>query len=58
MDAESELTLLREIASRAEATLIEQRREFSRGEIPDLDAMEDAINAWKECVLLRHRGAS
>ena len=27
----------------ARATLAEQRREFKRGEIPDLDALEDAL---------------
>lgn len=43
----TELELLREVATRAEATLLEQRREFARGDIGDLDALEDALNAWK-----------
>lgn len=32
----------------AQATLTEQRREFARGEIADLDVLEDAINALME----------
>lgn len=50
MTPEQELTLLREVAARAEFTLIEQRREFPRGEIGDLDALEDALTAWKQAV--------
>jgi hypothetical protein len=44
---EREIELLREVALRAEFTLLEQRREFHRGEIGDLDELEDALNAWK-----------
>lgn len=46
-EALRELDLLREIAARAEWTLIEQRREFARGDLADLDKLEDALNAWK-----------
>lgn len=47
-EALDELGLLREVAACAEWTLIEQRREFARGDIADLDKLEDALNAWKE----------
>ncbi len=46
-DALRELELLRDVAVRAECTLLEQRREFARGDFGDLDALEDALNAWK-----------
>lgn len=42
-----ELELLRRVAACAEATLTEQRREFARGDVSDLDALEDALNAWR-----------
>jgi hypothetical protein len=48
MTPEQELELLREVAACAEFTLIEQRREFARGDIGDLDELEDALNAWKQ----------
>lgn len=32
----------------ARETLTEQRREFARGDIPDLDALEDALNGLME----------
>lgn len=47
MTPEREIELLRAIAGRAEATLLEQRREFARGEIGDLDQLEDALDEWK-----------
>jgi hypothetical protein len=43
----NELELLRAVAEAAQVTLDEQRREFARGEIPDLDKLEDALNAWR-----------
>lgn len=45
----TELEALREVAARAEFTLLEQRREFARGDIGDLDELEDALNVWKAC---------
>lgn len=47
MAPDEELKLLREVAVRAELTLLEQRREFPRGEFSDLDDLEDALNTWK-----------
>lgn len=44
---EREIELLRKVAVCAEFTLIEQRREFARGDFGDLDALEDALNAWE-----------
>lgn len=40
-----ELELLRRVAECAQHTLNEQRREFARGDISDLDELEDALEA-------------
>ena len=40
-----ELAALKKVADCARATLIEQRREFARGDVADLDELEDALLA-------------
>lgn len=46
----------------AQTTLTQQRREFARGDIEDLDALEDAIDAFQrgagEPETAEHRGQS
>jgi len=44
---ERELELLRNVAMCALFTLLEQRREFARGDFHDLDVLEDALHAWQ-----------
>lgn len=39
------IEVLEEVLHAAESTLLQQRREFARGDIGDLDALEDAIEA-------------
>lgn len=48
MNQKQELELLRAIASRAEVVVIEDRREFARGALADVDQLEDALAAWKK----------
>lgn len=43
----NELELLRRVAELAEFTVIESRREFDYGELPDIDKLEEALKAWR-----------
>ena len=48
--AEALFNVFNRVAECARATLNEQRREFARGEISDLDDLEGALNALDEAM--------
>lgn len=43
-------TVIETLVDAAQTTLTEQRREFARGDVEDLDRLEDAIAAYRASV--------